>query len=171
MVARKPAIDRPISDAVDLIDHLIPMLKNHLISDVSNIYMGDIGIYLPSQFLGPRKERRAILALVPGREAPDKESRTAASTPRVISIDIVGMVNITEDFRAAPEEAFGERRLALLMRKVRTFMEQQQNIQLDGRVQYLDIGSITWDWSRREDLAVRQAALEVSARVRVNRQQ
>lgn len=171
MVARRqPVIDRPIEDAVDLIDHLIPLLKKQFGNEVSNVYFGDIGVYLPSHFLGPRKDQRAILALSPGLDAPLEDGRTAAATYRLITVDIIGLVNITAEFEASPEEAFGERRLALLMRKVRTFLEQQKNINLDGRVQYLDVGAIRWNWMQRDKLAIRGAALEVTARVRVSRQ-
>lgn len=167
---RQPVIGRPIEDAVDLIDHLIPLLKKQFSNDVSNVYFGDLGVYLPSHFLGPRKEQRAVLALSPGIDMPEVDGRTAAASYRLITIDIIGLVNITSEFEASPDEAFGERRLALLMRKIRTFLEQQKNVNLDGRVQYLEVGAIRWTWTQREKLALRGAALELTARVRVSRQ-
>lgn len=171
MVARRqPVINRPIEDAVDLIDHLIPLLKKQFSNEVTDVYFGDLGTYLPSHFMGPRKDQRAVLALSPGIDAPEEDSRTAAATYRLITIDIIGLVNITSEFEASPKEGFGERRLALLMRKIRTFLEQQRNVTLDGRVQYLHVGAIRWTWTQRDKMALRGAALEVTARVRVSRQ-
>jgi|SRR5690606_21163267 len=169
-VFKNPVIDKPIEDTEELIDHLKFLLEKTFANDVSQIFYGDVGVYLPDQFLGPRKERRAILALSPAYDRLEEGSRTAASEVRLIGIDIIGMVDITPYFKASPKEAYGERQLSALMRKLRVFLTQRENSTLDGRVQYLNVGDVNWAWMRRENLSIRGAALEVSARVRVSRQ-
>lgn len=169
MVARRtPAVSRPIEDTEALIDHLMPMLKNYLGSEVSQIYFGDVGVYLPSHFLGPRKEPRAVLALTPGYDRVLGQ-KVASQETRIIGVDIIGLVNITPYFEASPKEAYGERQLAALMRKIRSYLSQQEHVQLDGRVHYFDVGDITWNWMQRKNLSLRGAALEVRATVKVSR--
>src|SRR5690606_22380604 len=114
---RTAAVQRPIEDTEALIDHLMPMLSHQLSNDVSNIYFGDVGVYLPSHFLGPRKEQRAVLALSPAYDR--LEQRVASQETRLIGVDIIGLVNITPYCDASPKEAYGERQLASLMRKIR----------------------------------------------------
>jgi len=164
---RTAAVQRPIEDTEALIDHLMPMLSHQLSNDVSNIYFGDVGVYLPSHFLGPRKEQRAVLALSPAYDR--LEQRVASQETRLIGVDIIGLINITPYFEASPKEAYGERQLASLMRKIRVFLSQQEHVQLDGRVQYFDVGDISWNWMQRKNLSLRGAALEVTARVKVSR--
>jgi hypothetical protein len=169
-VFQAPAVDRPIEDTAEFIDHLKPMLEKHLANDISRVYFGDIGLYLPSHFLGPRKERRAILALAPAFDRVEPGSSTAVSESRNIGIDIIGLVNITPDFKASPDEAYGERKLAALTKKIRVFLTQHENARLDGRVSFLTVGDIRWSWMQRNDLALRGASVQVTARVRVSKQ-
>lgn len=171
MSTRRPVSTRPIVDTEDLIDHLMPMLRNLLANDVTNVYYGDIGVYLPSHFLGPRKENKAVLAVSPSFDRLEEGTRVASQETRLIGVNIIGFVNITPDFKASPTEAYGERRLSQLMKKIRTFLSQQENVTLGGRVQYLSVGDITWRWMQRDNLALRGAALEVTARVKVSRMQ
>lgn len=168
-VFRAPVTSRPIHDTEDLIDHLKPLLQNHLANDVSNIYYGDIGVYLPSHFIGPRKEHQAVLALAPAYDRIIEGSRVAHQESRLIGVDIIALVNITPFFQASPREAYGERQLSDLMRKIRTFLTQQQHVNLGGRVQMFSVGDINWSWLQRDNLSLRGAALEVTARVKVDR--
>lgn len=166
---RAATVPRPIQDVEALIDHLRPMLTKLLPNDVSRVYFGDVGVYLPSHFLGPRKEPRAVLALGPREDRVKEGSRVASQETRLIGVDIIGLVNITPYFEASPEEAYGERQLASLMRKIRDFLTQQENVDLDGRVRYLDVGDVTWNWLQRKDLSLRGASLAVTAEVKLSR--
>jgi hypothetical protein len=87
----------------------------------------------------------------------------------LIGVDIIGLVNITPYFEASPEEAYGERQLAVLMRRIRDFLTHQNNATLDGRVKTFEVGDISWNWMQRKDLSLRGAALEVRARTKLNR--
>lgn len=166
---RTATVSRPIEDTEAFIDHLQPMLANYLGNEVSNIYFGDVGVYLPSHFLGPRKEPRAVLALAPGYDRVVPGTKVASQETRIIGVDIIGLVNITPYFEASPKEAYGERQLAALMRRIRVFLAQQENVDLDGRVQYFDVGDVSWNWLQRKNLSLRGAALEVRATVKVSR--
>lgn len=166
---RAASVPRPIEDTEALIDHLRPMLTKLLVNDVSRVYFGDVGVYLPSHFLGPRKEARAVLAISPAFDRLKPGTRVSSQEVRLIGVDIVGLVNITPYFEASPEEAYGERQLASLMRKIRVFLSQQENVNLDGRIRFLDVGDIGWNWLQRKDLSLRGAALTVTAEVTVSR--
>ena len=165
---RAPAVSRPIEDTEALIDHLMPMLKNYLGNEVSQVYFGDVGVYLPSHFLGPRKEPRAVLAITPAYDRVLQQT-VASQETRLIGVDIIGLVNITPYFEASPKEAYGERQLASLMRKIRSFLSQQEHVKLDGRVHFFEPGDITWNWMQRKNLSLRGASLEVRATVKVSR--
>lgn len=165
----KPLTSYPIRDTEDLIDHLKPMLEKQFSEDITNIYFGDIGVYLPIHFIGPRKENRAVLVLAPAYDRLVEGTRVASQETREIGIDVIGLVNITPYFKASPKEAYGERQLAELMRKLRIFLTQQANVQLGGRVQYLSVNNITWSWLQRDNLSLRGASLEISAFIKVDR--
>jgi hypothetical protein len=168
-VFRQPTMDRPIEDTEDLIDHLKPLLQKEFSRYVNEFYFGDIGIYLPSSFSGSRREPKAVLALSPAFDRLVPNSRTSLSEYREIGIDIIALVNITPYFSAKPEEAYGERALAALMRRVRKFLTQQELTTLDGRAVFFSVGDINWAWTGRDNDAIRAASLEVVAQVRVQR--
>lgn len=168
-VFRTPVMSRPILDTADLIDHLKPLLEKTFSNDVSNIYFGDIGIYLPNHFVDGRRKQKAVIALAPDHDRLVQGSRTAAQESRYIGIEIIGIVNITPYFQASPSEAYGERILSDLMGKVRDFLTQQANVNLDGRVRYLDVGDITWNWMQRKDLSLRAASIAIEATVNIRR--
>jgi len=160
-------MSQPIQDTEDLIDHLKPLLEKILSNEVSRIYYGDIGVYLPTHFIGPRKQNQAVLVLQPAYDR--LEQRVASQETRLIGIDIIGLVNMTPYFKANPDEAFGERQLSDIMKKVRVFLTQQENVNLDGRVQYLSVEDIRWSWIQRDNLSLRGASLTVEVRIKVNR--
>lgn len=168
-VFRQPVMTEPIQDVDDLIDHLKPLLERHLAGQVSRIYFGDVGIYLPTDFQGPRKQNLPILVLQPAFDRLIEGTRVASQESRLIGVDVVGLINITPYFTARPEEALGERQLSELMKKIRVFLTQQSNSNLDGRVQFFSVGDVNWNWLQRKNLSLRGASLEVSARVKVNR--
>lgn len=169
-VFRKPVIDRPIMDTEDLIDHLKPMIERELGNEISRTYFGDIEVYLPGHFKGPRNSDRVVLVFNPAYDRLEEGTRTAASEYRLIGLDIIGFVDITPYFKASPDEAYGERRLASFMRKLRTYLTQQVNTNLDGRVQNFLVGDVNWARQKRDNLSIRGAGLEIQARVRVPRQ-
>lgn len=170
MVTNRPLVSRPIEDTKALIEHLSPMLQKVLSNEISRTYFGDIGVYLPTHFIGPRKDNRAILVLSPAFDRVVEGSRVASQETRLIGVDIIALVNITPDFRASPDEAYGERKLASLMATLRDFLSQQENVDLGGRVQYFSVGDISWHWAQRDKLSLRGAVLEVTAKVKVSRQ-
>ena len=168
-MSQRPMTSRPIQDTEDLISHLMPMLQKYLANDVSRVYFGDIGVYLPSHFLGPRKENKAVLIIAPAYDRV--QQRVAGRETRLIGVNIIALVNITPYFQASPQEAYGERQLAVLMKKIRTFLTQQEHVQLGGRVQYFSVGDVSWRWMQRDKLSLRGAALEVEATISVSRMQ
>lgn len=159
----------PIRDTADLVDHLKPLIERALANDVSNVYYGDIGVYLPTHFLGPRKEQRAVVVIQPASDEVIPNTRVASAEYRMLSIDVVGLVNLTPYFKANPQEAFGERQLSDVMRKLRTLLTQHTLTNLDGRVEYFSIEDIRWSWMQRDNLSLRGAALRAQARIRVDR--
>ena len=158
-----------IKDTADLVDHLKPLIERALANDVSNVYYGDIGVYLPTHFLGPRKEQRAVVVIQPAADELIAGSRVASMEYRLLSIDVVGLVNLTPYFKANPSEAFGERQLSEVMRKLRTLLTQHSLTKLDDRVDFFSIDDIRWSWMQRENLSLRGAALRASARIKVDR--
>lgn len=168
-VFRPPTTSQPIEDTEALIDHLKPLIESEFSRYVSNVYFGDIGIYLPSSFSGTRREPKAIIALSPAFDRLVEGSRTPLSEYRDITVDIIALVNITPYFTAAPEEAYGERALAALMNKMRKFLTQFEHRTLGDRVMEFQVGDINWAWTGRESDAIRAASLDVNARIRVSR--
>lgn len=151
-----------------LILYLISLLGNRFARDVSQIYYGDIGVYLPSSFGGSRKEQKCIIALSPAYNRLG-DDRVVAFEERFLGIDIICMVNITPYFAVSPSEAFGEQKLVRLATEVATFLTQEEYVNLGGRVQMTKVGDIDWAWLPKGDQAIRGAAVAYEARVRIPR--
>lgn len=167
----KPPVSlNKIEDSVALVDHLQALLGKQLAQDISKTYFGDIGTYLPEDFKGPRNSERAVLVFQSENDTLESGTRTAASEYRILNVTIIGMVNITTEFKAKPSEAYGERRLSLIMAKIRKYLTQHENVTLGGRVEDFSVGNLSWATFPRDKLMLRGAGLEVTARVRVPRQ-
>lgn len=152
-----------------LIDHLERLLKNRFSNQVSEIFFGDIGVYLPASFSGSRREAKAVIALQPSFNYLIPGERVAAFEQRTLGVTIIVMVNITPYFEARPQEAFGERMLVRLVSDIATFLTQEENVTLNGRVQFSEVADIDWAWMARGDQAIRAAGISYSARVRIPR--
>ena len=156
-----------------LIQHLQEVLSRRFSSRVARIYYGDIGIYPPAVFGTSRATQKAIIALTPIYNKELENQRTAISENREYGLRIVVMMNITPFFEASPTEAYAERQLTELAEEIATFLTQQENVQLGGRVQWSSVGDIEYGWIQRESentvQYIRAAAVEYSARVRVKR--
>lgn len=156
-------------DMEGLVEHLSTLLQNRFSNKVSNIYFGDIGVYLPSAFGSSRRDQKAIVALSPAYNHPIEGERVAAFEQRLLGLDIIVMVNITPFFEAAPREAYGERMLVALTTEIADFLIQGDNENLGGRVQYSTVGDIDWAWVARGDQAIRAAGIGYECRVRIPR--
>lgn len=152
-----------------VIDKLADILSRRFSGRVSNIYFGDIGVYLPASFGGSRNQQKAVIALSPVYNYLQEGSRVAAQETRLLGIDIIALVNITPFFEAAPKEAYGERMLVTLTTEIAEFLTQNENFNLDGLVAATEVGDIDWAWVARRDQALRGAAIHYEARVRVQR--
>lgn len=167
----KPSVSpKTIEDSVALVDHLQALLTKYLAQDISKTFFGDIGRYLPEDFRGLRNSERAILVFQTDDDRLEDGTRTGASEYRIITLTIIGIVNITSEFKAKPAEAYGERRLSTVMAKMRKFLTQSENTTLGGRVEHFSVGDISWASFPMDKLMLRGAGLEVTARVRVPRQ-
>lgn len=153
-----------------LIDHLETILKRRFANQVSEIYFGDIGIYLPASFGASRREQKAVIALQPAYDHPIPGERVASHEQRNLGVTVIVMVNITPFFEARPQEAMGERLLVRLTTEIATFLNQEENLGLGGRVQWSEVGDIDWAWVARGDQAIRAAGISYQARVRIPRQ-
>lgn len=156
-------------DMDGLIDYLKDILSRQFSRDVSQIYYGDIGVYLPSSFGSSRRDQKAILALQPAYDHLEENQRVAAFENRLLGVNIIAMVNITPFFSANPDEAYGERMLVRLTTAIAEYLTQTENESLGDRVQYARVGDIDWSWMARKDQAIRGAAVRYEARVRVKR--
>lgn len=156
-------------DMDGLILYLKDLLGRRFSAKVSQIYYGDIGVYLPSSFGGSRKDQKAIIALSPVYDREMAEKRTVAADYRLLGVDIICLVNITPFFQANPSEAYGEQMLVKLATEIRNFLNLEENVTLSDRVQYCTVGDIDWNWSPRQDQAIRGAAVAFEARTRVVR--
>lgn len=156
-------------DMEGLIDYLSDLLARRFSREVSNIYFGDIGVYLPASFGGSRRDQKAIIALQPAYNHLMEGERVAAHESRLLGIDIIVMVNITPFFEAAPKEAYGERILVRLTTEIAQFLTQEENVNLSGRVQMVSVGDIDWTWVAKGDQAIRAAGIAYEARVRIPR--
>lgn len=169
MSTRTPVSRQKIRDTADLVEHLKPLIERSLATDVSNTYYGDVGVYLPTHFLGPRKEQRAVVIIQPAFDDLVPNTRVASQEHRLLGVDIIGLVNITPYFKANPTEAYGESQLANVMRKLRNLLTQQALVNLDGRVEFFSIEDIRWSWVQRDNLSLRGASLRATARIKVDR--
>lgn len=152
-----------------VIDTLAEVLRRRFSSRVSNIYFGDIGVYLPASFGGSRNTQKAVIALSPVYNYLQEGSRVAAQETRLLGVDIITLVNITPFFEAAPQEAYGERMLVELTTEIAQFLTQDENFTLGGLVASTEVGDIDWAWVARRDQSLRGAAVHYEARVRVTR--
>jgi len=156
-------------DMDGLIDYLSSILSRQFSNQVSQIYYGDIGVYLPSSFGSSRRDQKAIIVLSPAYNRLLEDQRVASFENRVLGVDIITMVNITPFFSANPQEAYGERMLVKLTTALATYLTQTENEDLGGRVQHAKVGDINWAWMARKDQALRGAAVSYEARVRIPR--
>lgn len=156
-------------DMDGLVTHLQDILGRKFQNEVSYIYYGDVGVYLPSSFGGSRRDQKAIIALSPAFNHLIEGQRVAAFENRLLGIDIITMVNITPFFEAAPKEAYGERMLVRLTTQIATFLTQLENENLDGRVAYAEVGDIDWAWVQKKDQSIRAAGISYQARVNLPR--
>lgn len=156
-------------DMEKLIDYLSDLLARRFSREVSNIYFGDIGVYLPSSFGGSRRDQKAVIALQPAYNHLLEGERVASFESRLLGVDIVTMVNITPFFEAAPQEAYGERILVRLTSEIAQFLTQEENVNLGGRVQMVNVGDIDWTWVAKGDQAIRAAGIAYECRVRIPR--
>lgn len=154
-----------------LIDHLALVLGAQFANDVSQIYFGDVGIYPPKAFRNARNEEKMVVALIPNYDKLQPGSRTAASESRLLGVFIAVMVNMTPYFEAMPVEAPAERQLVRLVTRIREYLAQDANFDLDGRVVSTRVGDVEWEWMQRGNNAIRAAAIEYEALVDVSRQQ
>jgi hypothetical protein len=152
-----------------LVDHLRHILTYQFSRDVSRVYFGDLGEYIPANFGGSDKEPKAIIALNPKYSRPHPGGKTAGHEYRDLGVDIIVMVNVTSQFTANPDEAYGERKLVRLTTEIYEFLNKRDNTDLKGLVQYTKILDIDWEWQQRGDTAVRAAGIEYEARVIVPR--
>jgi len=152
-----------------VIDVLSDVLSRRFSGRVSNIYFGDIGVYLPASFGGSRSTQKAVIALSPVYNYLQEGSRVAAQESRLLGVDIITLVNITPFFEAAPKEAYGERMLVALTTEIAQFLTQEENFTLGGLVTSTEVGDIDWAWVARKDQSLRGAAIHYEARVRVSR--
>jgi hypothetical protein len=152
-----------------VIDVLMDVLGRRFSQKVSNVYFGDIGIYLPASFGGSRNQQKAVIAISPLYNYLQEGSRVAAQETRLLGIDIITLVNITPFFEAAPKEAYGERMLVNLTTEISQFLTQEDNMDLGGILASSTVGNIDWAWVARNDQALRGAAIHYEARVRVDR--
>lgn len=152
-----------------VIDVLADKLSRRFSGKVSNVYFGDIGVYLPASFGGSRNQQKAVIALSPVYNYLQEGSRVAVQETRLLGVDIITLVNITPFFEAAPKEAYGERMLVSLTTEIAEFLTQEENYNLDGLASSTEVGDIDWAWVARKDQALRGAAIHYEARVRVRR--
>lgn len=153
-----------------LIDFIEYDLAYEFSNEVSQIYFGDIGVYLPSSFGGSRRDQKAIIALNPMYNRLVEGTRTAASEYRELGVEILVLVNITPFFTANPDEAYGERMLVRLTTSIADFLTRLENVDLQDRVSYTEVRNINWEYRPSDDQALRAAGIEFVARVYITRQ-
>lgn len=153
----------------ELIDYLMTLLANRFSDSVSQIYFGDIGVYLPQSFGGSRRDQKAIIALSPENDHPIEGQKTELYENRVQRLNIITMVNITPFFKANPDEAYGERMLVRLTTQIKNFLNEAENQRLGGRVRSTSVGEIDWAWTPRGDQAIRAARILYEWRIQDRR--
>jgi hypothetical protein len=153
----------------EVIDTLLFALINMFPNDIANAYFGDIVDYLPSAFIGPNQQQIAVVAIAPDFDHEIEGSQTAASEYRWVNLQVMCIVNITPEFRAMPNEAFGERRLLRLTEKVRSYLSKTINETIDERVSHVRVGDIDWTWAVRNEQALRISMINYRFRIRLNR--
>lgn len=153
----------------EVIDYLMTLLYNRFSDTVSQVYFGDIGIYLPQSFGGSRRDQKAILALSPENDHPIEGSKTELYENRLVRLNIITMVNITPFFKANPEEAYGERMLVRLTTQIKNFLNEADNERLGGRVRATKVREIDWAWTARGDQAIRAARILYEWRIQDRR--
>jgi hypothetical protein len=156
-------------DMDELIIYLQSLLEKKFSNEVANFYYGGIGVYLPSSFGGSRRDQKCVIALSPVNSKLIEGERVAISEQRHLAVDIITLVNITPFFEASPREAYGERMLVKLTSRIHEFLTHEDNVNLQGHVQFTKVGDIDWEWTGRGDQALRGAAIAYQARVRVPR--
>lgn len=159
------------SNIEDILTILQEALKSTFVDEVSHVYFGDISNYLPSAFIGENKRQSAVIALAPDYDHPYGNERVAAHETRELAINIMVLANISNEFVANPQEAFGERRLLRLVNNIRTYLTQQANEDLANLVMYTEIGDIDWTYRIREEQAIRIAVISYIVRIRIRRDQ
>lgn len=154
----------------EMITYMQGLLARQFASRVTKVYFGDIGRYPPSVFGSSRQTQKAVIAISPMFNRLVEGSRVASSETREYGVRIIVLMNITPFFEAQPEEAYAERELSNLTQDIAEFLTLQDNVTLDGRVNFSVVGDIDFAWMQRQQAQyLRGGAVEYTARVRVTR--
>lgn len=162
-------------DMVGVIDYLRQLLQQQFSGEISYAYFGDIGSYPPQAFNNDRNQPvRAVLAISPRYDRLVPEQSNAAYEVRRYGFNITLIVNILPYFEAMPDEAFGERALAMLVGKVRMFLAQNEMLTLYGRVSSSRVLEVDWEWAdrstRSRDQMTREATILLETLVHIRTQ-
>lgn len=155
----------------ELINYLKNILARRFAARVSRIYFGDIGKYPPSAFGASQGTQKAIIALDPVYNALIPNTRNAAFEEREYGLQIIVLMNLTPFFEANPEEAYAERELTDISEEIATFLTQDENLTLNGRIRSSQVGDINLKWLKRENQYLRAAAVSYTTRVKISRVQ
>lgn len=153
----------------ELVDHLKYLFEQNFGNDINHVYFGDKGLYLPADFRASDGTPKCVVALSPNYNRPYNDLRVASEEYRVLGIQILVMINLIPYFEPNPPEELGERLLVRLTTAIYEYLTRLENVDLDRRVQYTQVGEINWEWQQRGEEAVRTAGIDFEARVLVSR--
>lgn len=154
----------------ETIDYLIKKIKTRFPSEFADVTFGDVGVYTPDMFRGPRGATLPIVSISPVYDRLVADSRTVASEVRARGVDVSTTVLVLEELQAKPPEQVGERLLVRKTQHLIDFLGEDQMTNLDGHVDYLALGDVSWDWIIGQDKQIlRSSRISIIAFARLNR--
>jgi hypothetical protein len=137
--------------------------------DVSQVYIGDVGIYPPSAFQDSNgNDMVAVSIQIENIGKADDKTRSHAGEVRPVLINIVPMINMVPEFEAMPTKAFGEMRLLKFVTRMTDWLSKSENSTLHGRVTTSEYLGVDFDFMQRGAMSIRAAAIRWEAKVYID---
>jgi hypothetical protein len=159
-------VDNSDSTVEEILDYHAQLIRQYLADDVSQIYLGDVINYPPIAFQNRLGEQRLVVSIIVDDMIPQQLDQAGGVWD--LRVSIVAIANMVPEFRAMPEEAFAERRIIRFISRYSQLLSKTENSTLQGRVTASSVNGVEFDYMKREELALRGAAIQWSAKVYID---
>lgn len=144
-----------------LIDLLAKYVQRQFSNEISTVIFGELPGLQPRYFQNAKGEWRCLLCIVPISDRLIPNSSTHATEDRLLSVDLVLMVNLTPYVEALPPEGLGERMLVRTTQKLRAYFAQSANFTLGRRVSRVKVDDVEYATITKKDSFICAAGIRL----------